>query len=470
MVFSNREDAGRQLAKRLTAYSNLEDVVVLGLPRGGVPVAFEIAKGLHLPLDIFLSGKLGVPGHEEFAFGAVALEDGRFLDQEVVRVAGITPEQIERVTRLTRDKLEQRALLYRAGRRPLQITGQTVILVDDGIATGASIYAAIWALHQMKPKKLVIAVPVAPRSTCEWLRQFVDEMVVLYIPNDFYGVGQFYGQFSQVPDVEVIALLRRAEEWLISKTAHCDCTETEQVLDKEPDCDQREVSIPVGKVALEASLGLPTNPKGIVLFAHGSGSSRHSPRNRYVANVLQAAGLSTLLFDLLTHEEEAFDRRTGVLRFDIEFLANRLIGVTQWVMRNPEFRKLPVGYFGASTGAAAALVAAARLPGCIAGVVSRGGRPDLAGDDLAYVDAPTLLIVGAMDERVIALNRQALSKLRSRDKEILIVPGATHLFEEAGTLEQVARAADEWLVRYLAAPNDKGTPVVDLADAPGVLN
>ncbi len=225
MVFTHRQDAGRQLATRLTAYSNREDVVVLGLPRGGVPVAAEIAGRLHLPLDIFLTRKLGVPGNEELAFGAVAAGDGRFLDQERIHLAGISADQIERMTRLNRDKMEEQALLYRAGRSPLVVAERTVILIDDGIATGASIYAAVCALRQMKPSKLVAAVPVAPISTCEWLRPLVDELIVLYIPKDFYAVGEFYGSFSQVSDEEVVGLLRqfhagtwRAEESLAETT------------------------------------------------------------------------------------------------------------------------------------------------------------------------------------------------------------------------------------------------------------
>src|SRR5579862_3015698 len=166
MTFKDRQDAGRQLAKRLMKYAGADDVIVLGIPRGGVPVAYEIATALHAPLDIFLSRKLGVPGHEELAFGAVAAGDGRFLDEEIIQAADISSEEIERITQATRAKLEERAHLYREGRRPLAVEGRTVILVDDGIATGASAYAAIHALRQMKPKKLVVAVPVAPNSTC----------------------------------------------------------------------------------------------------------------------------------------------------------------------------------------------------------------------------------------------------------------------------------------------------------------
>jgi dienelactone hydrolase len=186
-----------------------------------------------------------------------------------------------------------------------------------------------------------------------------------------------------------------------------------------------------------------------VLFAHGSGSSRHSPRNRYVAGVLRAAGLATLLMDLLTPEEEAEDRHTARLRFDIGLLAERLVGATDWLAQQPQTAGWPVGYFGASTGAGAALVAAAQRPDVVGAVVSRGGRPDLAGGALARVEAPTLLIVGGRDEPVIGLNRQALGRLGAAEKKLVIVSGATHLFEEPGALEEVARLASGWFTRHL---------------------
>jgi putative phosphoribosyl transferase len=208
-----------------------------------------------------------------------------------------------------------------------------------------------------------------------------------------------------------------------------------------------EVQIPVGKAVLQATLTVPPNPIGIVLFAHGSGSSRLSPRNRFVAETLQLAGQATLLLDLLTPDEEMVDKRTAELRFDIPFLAERLLGATEWVLENPETTKLNVGYFGASTGAAAALVASAQDE-TVAAVVSRGGRPDLAADALPKVKAPTLLIVGGNDIPVIELNREALAELRC-EKDLEIIPGATHLFEETGALEQVAQMAQHWFTKYL---------------------
>jgi dienelactone hydrolase len=213
----------------------------------------------------------------------------------------------------------------------------------------------------------------------------------------------------------------------------------------------RPIQIPVGGVTLVGDLSVPDRSSGIVLFAHGSGSSRHSPRNRQVALALRAGGLATLLMDLLTPEEDAVDMRTAHLRFDIPLLAERLIGATDWLAREPATRQLTVGYFGASTGAAAALAGAAERPNAVGAIVSRGGRPDLAGPALERVRAPTLLIVGGNDTPVIAMNQQALAQLHV-EKRLEIVPGATHLFEEPGALDVVARLAREWFERYLAPP------------------
>jgi len=215
-----------------------------------------------------------------------------------------------------------------------------------------------------------------------------------------------------------------------------------------PESIANTVRVAAGRVTLEGNLNVPAGARGLVLFAHGSGSSRHSPRNRYVAGVLQEAGLGTLLVDLLTPDEEAVDVRTANLRFDIGLLAERLVGATDWLAENPDTQGLKVGYFGASTGGGAALVAAADRPDRVGAVVSRGGRPDLAGPSLVLVRAPTLLIVGGRDIPVIAMNREALMQLRC-EKRLEIVPGATHLFEEPGALEEVARLAERWFRQHL---------------------
>jgi len=216
----------------------------------------------------------------------------------------------------------------------------------------------------------------------------------------------------------------------------------------------RSVLVSTDSVKLNGDLTIPKGAEGIVLFAHGSGSSRHSSRNKYVAQVLNKAGLATLLIDLLTQQEEKIDDQTGQHRFDIDFLAQRLTGATDWLLKNNETKHLNIGYFGASTGAAAALVAASQYTKVVNAVVSRGGRPDLAGPVLHKVQSPTLLLVGGNDYPVIDMNQEALDKLKS-EKKMVIVPGATHLFEESGTLEVVARLAADWFVIHLVRQSGK---------------
>jgi dienelactone hydrolase len=212
--------------------------------------------------------------------------------------------------------------------------------------------------------------------------------------------------------------------------------------------EERMVKIPAGNATIEGSLVIPLGAKGIVLFAHGSGSGRFSPRNQYVAKVLNQAGIATLLIDLLTKQEEKEDLQTGQFRFDINLLAQRLIGATEWLRKNPRTKNLAFGYFGASTGAAAALIAAAKLPEYVKAVVSRGGRPDLALDYIPKVKAPTLFIVGGNDTVVIDMNKKAMKNF-SAGKKLEILPGASHLFEETGKLEEVAKLAASWFSKYL---------------------
>jgi dienelactone hydrolase len=219
--------------------------------------------------------------------------------------------------------------------------------------------------------------------------------------------------------------------------------------------ERRAVHIETGSVVLEGDLAIPEGAHGLVLFAHGSGSSRLSPRNRHVAARLNETGLATLLLDLLTTGEEAADQETGDFRFDIGLLSERLSGATQWALRQEDTQRLKIGYFGASTGAAAALTAAAAAPQHAAAVVSRGGRPDLARGALARVQTPTLLIVGGYDAPVLKLNTASLVKMRC-ERQFVIVPGATHLFEESGALDEVARLAREWFLRHLGAPDRRG--------------
>jgi putative phosphoribosyl transferase len=357
----------------------------------------------------------------------------RVLNGNVVERLGIPADYLEAVTRRETAEVERRLRHFRGDRPEPEVRGRTVILVDDGLATGVTARAAVEALKRLEPRRLILAAPVCAAQTAELLGPEVDELVCLEEPPDLGAIGFWYRNFDQTSDEEVIELLERALRG----------------------GGERAVRVPAGPVELEGDLSVPGEAGGVVLFAHGSGSGRHSPRNRYVARALGEAGLATLLIDLLTPDEGEADRESGHLRFDVGLLARRLARATDWLRQVPDTRDLPVGYFGASTGSGAALVAAAERPREVGAVVSRGGRPDLAGDALPLVEAPTLLIVGGDDKPVIRMNEEALGRLRA-EKRLEIVPGAGHLFEEPGTLEEVARLAAGWFTRHLVPDAGRG--------------
>jgi putative phosphoribosyl transferase len=436
MAFSDRADAGRRLAVRLQHLRG-DEVVVVGLPRGGVPVAYEVARALEAPLDVIVVRKLGVPYEPELGMGAIGEDGVRVINEEVVRLAGVSVLQLTEVEARERTELERRARRFRAGRARTAMTGRTVVVVDDGIATGSTVRAACQVARARGAARVVVAVPVAPPGWEVRLGADADEFVCLDTPEPFFSIGQFYGEFDQTSDEEVIACLERAAP---RDPAPAPTSKS----DDDPAPRDEEVEVTAGPVRLGGHLTLPESAVGIVVFAHGSGSSRHSPRNGYVAAVLNEVGIATLLFDLLTVEEE-LDRANV---FDISLLARRLVNVTSWLRSDPDMADLPVAYFGASTGAGAALWAAAEPDADIAAVVSRGGRPDLAGPRLAEVAAPTLLIVGERDHVVLDLNRQAQAQLRCESR-LVVVPGATHLFEEPGTLEAATEVARDWLTSHL---------------------
>lgn len=433
--FQDRTEAGRLLGERLDHHRGRPGVVVLALPRGGLPVGLEVAKALHAPLDVFLVRKLGVPGHEELAMGAIASGGVRVLNEAVIASLGIDGPNIDRVSERERQELERREAIYRGDRRALELSGKTMIVVDDGLATGSSMRAAVVALRRAGPERIVVGVPTAAPQTVDELRGEVDEVVAVITPEPYLAVGAWYDDFAQLGDAEVKEILGRAPKRGAGREE-----------DKYPE-STAGVRVSAGRL-IEGDLTVPQDARGAVLFAHGSGSSRFSPRNRLVADVLVDVGLATLLIDLLTPQEEEIDFRTAELRFDILLLAERLESAARWLRGKEKTRGLPIGYFGASTGAAAALVAAARSPEGIAAIVSRGGRPDLAGDYLRAVEAPTLLIVGGNDTQVLDLNRGALEKMPG-NKQLEVVPGASHLFEEPGALDRVAELARDWFTRLL---------------------
>jgi putative phosphoribosyl transferase len=460
--YHDRTDAGRVLATQLSEYAHRPDVIVLALPRGGVPVAYEVARALGAPLDVFVVRKLGLPAHPEFAIGAIASGGVRVLDQGVIRQFGVSMEELAAVTAAEQRELERRERRYRENRPFPDVRNKTVILVDDGLATGATMAAAAAALRAEEPAKLVAAVPVAAPATCDSFRGLVDDIVCAATPEPFRAVGLWYEDFSQTSDETVHDLLARAAnehpQGPPEPAAPSARIEREVVTDGHT--MERVVRVTAGQVVLEGTLAEPENARGVILFAHGSGSSRHSPRNRYVARELQRGGLATLLIDLLTSGEEAVDVTTRRLRFDIGLLADRLVGAIDWLTARPETGRLAIGLFGASTGAGAALVAAAERPRVVRGVVSRGGRPDLAGAALPHVRAPTLLVVGGDDERVIRLNELAMAHMRA-PVELKVIPGASHLFEETGTLEEVARLARNWFQQHLVPARARGAAAGD---------
>ncbi|GAA1502472.1 phosphoribosyltransferase family protein [Streptomyces albidochromogenes] len=430
MLFTDRADAGQRLAVALR-HLEADDPVVLGLPRGGVPVAYEVARTLGAPLDVVVVRKLGVPYHRELGFGAIGEGGARVISDDIVRRSGVGPDEAAAVERTEKAELDRRARRFRGDRPRLALRGRTAVVVDDGIATGATAAAACEVVRAQGAARVVLAVPVAAPDAVARLSGQADDVVCLSVPAMFRAVGEWYENFTQTSDEEVVALLARAAGPTATRRRAGEAAE--------------EVEVDADGVRLAGDLALPEGAGGVVMFAHGSGSGRRSPRNRQVATALNRAGFGTLLLDLLTPAEEA--HRANV--FDIDTLAGRLADTTRWLRTRTS---APLGYFGASTGAAAAAraAAAAATSGSaeIGAVVSRGGRPDLARPRLGDVRAPTLLIVGGRDTLVLDLNRRAQAELRCENR-LDVVPGATHLFEEPGALEQVAGLAGDWFATHL---------------------
>lgn len=485
MPFLDRADAGRRLAGALLKLRG-QDVVVLALPRGGVPVAAEVARALHAPLDVVVVRKLGVPVQPELGMGAIGEDGVRIINPDVVQMAQVTAGQLAAVEERERHELARRALRFRGDRPPVPVAGRTAIIVDDGIATGSTARAACQATRARGAVRVVLAVPVAPPSAGASLAADADEVICVETPPYFSAIGEWYQDFTQTSDEDVVRLLERSDRdsgpqawqappsWQAAGPVAGNGPGGTPATGSGAAGPQRareggpagpwpasggapagpgpgtggwdgEVVVTAGPLALAGQLTVPPDPAGLVVFAHGSGSSRDSPRNRYVARVLTEAGLGTLLFDLLTQDEE--EDRGNV--FDIPLLARRLAAATGWLRQHPAAAGHRIGYFGASTGAAAALLAAAEPGSEAAAVVSRGGRPDLAMPRLAEVRAPTLLIVGSLDTTVLELNRTAAEHLVC-ENQLAVVPGATHLFEEPGTLDRAAGLARDWFIRHLA--------------------
>ena len=452
MEFLDRSDAGRRLAAQLLPFA-AERPIVIALPRGGVPVAVEVARALDAPLDILAVRKLGAPANPEYGVGAITEDGTAVLNTETARRVAMSRQALEATVEREVKELRRRVDRYRDGRQRIDVRGRTVIVVDDGLATGLTDLAAVRSLRARGATRIVVAVPVGACESIALVGEEADEVVCHTIPHELLGVGHWYRDFSPVADAEVIAALGAASEQAPPKgeTAPTGRVPTArsaapQAMSPAGSAIRHELLLDIGGASLAGDLVIPAEVRGLVIFAHGSGSSRLSPRNRAVAAGLQQAGFASLLFDLLTEREE----RRRELVFDIPLLARRLELVTRWSIAEPDTKGLPVGYFGASTGAAAAMRAAAAAGEVVRAVVLRGGRPDLAADRLAYVTAPTLLIIGSRDPEVLELNRRAAMMLRC-PHELAVVEEAGHLFSEPGTLETVAQLAADWFAEHFAA-------------------
>lgn len=444
--YRDRGDAGRRLAGHLGAL-RAEGPIVLGLPRGGVVVAAEVAAALGAPLDVLVVRKLGLPTQPELAMGAIGEGDVVVYDERVLAQVEVSRFARARVEARERNELRRRVRAYRGDRAGPEVAGRTVVVVDDGLATGSTARAAVAVLRDRGAGRIVVAAPVGSPDAVASLGRAADEVVCPVVPERLGSIGEWYADFTPTADSEVIGLLRPdagdgqpADAGGVAVATRFD------------------VDIPVGDFLAAGRLAVVPGAVAAVVFAHGSGRGRDSPRNVRVARLLQAAGFATLLVDLLDPREPARGggADTGadagadaVASSDAEVLGRRLARATTWLRERGGLAGLPVGYFGAGVGGAAALWAATRPGAGIGAVVSRGGRPDLVADRLPLVEAPTLLIVAGEDRAVLELNRRARRRLRCPSR-LEVVPGAGYRFDKPGELEAVAGLARRWFARYLA--------------------
>lgn len=429
MHFKNRKQAGKILSEKLSLINfDKTNTVIIALPRGGVPVAYEIAMDLKFPLDIVLVKKIGAPYNPELATGVVGENSEVFYNTDLLKYLGYDHRDIEPMKDMALAKLKKNSEIFRQGYMPLILEDKDIILVDDGISSGATMEMAVQLLRKKRVKKIIIASPVAPADVIEKLSRLVDQVITAISPEIFTSIGEWYDDFTQVETKEVINILkefRTAQNTLLPQA----------------------VTILDGNSSLEGQLYLAPKIKSWIIFAHGSGSSHKSVRNNIVAQELSRSGHATLLLDLLTLEEDENYNN----RFNVYFLTQRLLAATLWLINSKYYDKgTPIGFFGASTGSAAALMAAATSPleYPLYAITSRGGRPDIVDEKiLSRVHVPTLLIVGGEDHEVIKLNEK--SAIYIPNCRVVIVPHATHLFEEAGTFDEVTRLAIQWFDEHV---------------------
>jgi predicted phosphoribosyltransferase/dienelactone hydrolase len=391
-------------------------------------VAYEVAQELGAPLDVVLVRKLGVPFQPEVAMGALGEGGVCVLQRRTIRRAGVGEAQLAAVKRREQAELRRRAERYRAGRPPIPLTGRTVLIVDDGIATGATVHAACDVVRAQGAARVVVAVPVVASSALRALRAVADDVECLVSSMMFGSIGSWYQDFSQTSDDEVLACL-----------AHTAMPSPGDVDGTAPDED---VEVEAGTTVLAGRLRVPDAAQGAVVIAQGSSSARYSPRSCLVAGTLNRSGLGTLLLDLLTPGEEL--RETAVQ--DLDALAARLTAASQWL--RARLATAGIGWFGTGSGGAAVLSAAAAPDADIAAVVVCGGRPDLVGERLMAVRAPTLLVVGGRDRVGLDRHREAQRWLRCMNR-LAVVPGADDPFDDPAALGSSAELVAEWLTTHM---------------------
>lgn len=435
----DRRLGATELARALEGFV-APDVAIIGLPAGGVAVAAMIARQLGAPLDVCVVRKLRAPTDDlALGFGAIAEGGELVLDPPAAARTGLGETQVARL--IAEKDVEVRELVrrLRRGRPPIDLAGKTVIVVDDGAATGNTARAALRSVKRRGARRVVLAVVVAAQSTIEELAFEADEIVCLHAEPNAHAANRSWQRFARVPEVEIAELLGAP---------------TDEPSELRMRALRGPVRIRTDEVALEGDLVVPIGARGIVLFAHEEG--RQSGQHHVLTRAFERTGLATLVLDLLTPRERHLGKTpAGRLAFGLDMLAGRLSAATQWTRDQPETSPLAIGYFGSSTGAAAALIAAADPINGVRAVATRSGRPDLANVALAAVRAPTLLLVGERDPALLELNRRALVLLKCT-KRLSVVSGATHGFDEPGALEQVARRSANWFSRHLMAGREKG--------------
>jgi putative phosphoribosyl transferase len=430
MHFKDRKHAGRLLSTKMSQFSyNRNRTVVIAIPLGGVSVAYELASELQLPLDILPIKKIGAPLDPELATGAVGENSEVLYNTELLKYLGYGHHDIEPMKEMALMKIKKISEVLRQGHIPLQLENKDIILVDDGVSSGTTMRTAIQFLRKKRVRKIHIATPVCSPDAMAELAGQVNKFTTVLTPVNFTSIGEWYDDFSQVETKEVIRILNEFHSG-------------------QNTLSPQDVLVKDAHVELPGQLYLSAKNKSWIIFAHGSGSSHKSVRNNIVAEELAHSGHGTLLFDLLTiDEDENYNNR-----FNITLLSKRLLMATMWLVNSKYYVKgTPIGYFGASTGAAAALMASANSPleYPLYAITSRGGRPDIIDDrTLQSIKIPTLLIVGGEDHEVIKLNEKASFYLPNC--RVVIVPHASHLFEEAGTLEEVTKLAIQWFDEHIA--------------------